>query len=110
MFLHAASILIAAGDVAGPSPLYDPTRLNIGLSCRWEAQCMQRQSRAMRNALKYVSKIRPDTWRIQQCNRNASRRYSRVDWVGFNNCIRNPGLEYRPVRRVPLGIKRNRRR
>lgn len=91
----AAVILSATGSaaVAGPStappPLFDPVILNVGFVCRWEARCMDRQKDSMKSALKYVRKRNPPAWRIQMCNRNAGRKGQRVDWVGFDHCIRN---------------------
>ncbi len=82
----------AAGAQAGP-PLRNPALLNIGLVCHWQAPCMKRQKRAMNKALGYVRKTKPPVWKIEQCNRNASRLRLRVDWTGFNNCIRNRTLE-----------------
>ena len=46
-----------------------------------------------RGALKHVAKYPPASWRIQLCNRNASRGGTRVDWIGFNNCVRNASLQ-----------------
>lgn len=90
----AALILccIAAPALAEPPPLSDPAFLNIGLSCRWETRCINSQKKAMKQALGYVRKGRPATWRIQMCNRNAGRGYQRVDWIGFDHCIRNASL------------------
>lgn len=53
---------------------------------------MSAQQRAMKRALGYVRSQRPPLWKVHQCNRNAARGRSRVDWVGFDNCIRNPML------------------
>ena len=50
---------------------------------------MGSQLRAMDRALDYVSKRRPRPEAVQLCNRNAARKHYRVDWVGFDNCIRN---------------------
>lgn len=67
--------------------------LNIGLVCQWGAACMARQEKAMRKALKFVGKYDPPEWRLHLCNRNAARGgASRVDWIGFDRCIRNPAL------------------
>ena len=94
----AATVLTVAGSAAAearantPPPLYDPVVLNVGFVCRWEARCMDRQKDAMRSALKYVRKRNPPVWRIQLCNRNAGRRGQRVDWIGFDHCIRNEAL------------------
>jgi hypothetical protein len=94
----AALILswIAAPAAAEPPPLSDPAFLNIGLSCRWDMKCIDVQRKAMKRALGYVRKARPPAWRVQLCNRNASRGYQRVDWVGFDHCIRNAALRPPP--------------
>ena len=78
-------------------PLKNPALLNIGFVCRWQANCMETQEKAMRRSLKFVAKYQPETWRIQLCNRNASRTRTRVDWVGYYNCIRNPDLRPPPA-------------
>jgi hypothetical protein len=80
-----------------PPPLYDPVFLNIGFVCHWDRRCMDRQDDARKAALKYVRKKNPPVWRVQLCNRNAGRRGERVDWVGFNHCIRNQGLVPAPA-------------
>lgn len=77
-----------------------PAILNIGYVCRWEARCMRRQEQAMNRVVKYVRKYRPPPWRVGLCNRNASRGRFQVDWIGLNNCMRNPSL------RPPLFRKR----
>ncbi|MEO7257436.1 MAG: hypothetical protein ABIW18_05925 [Sphingomicrobium sp.] len=86
----------AAGAAATPGrwdpPLRNPAVLNIGFVCRWQDRCITRQKGAMVRSLSYVETYRPPTWRIQQCNRNASRGGTRVDWIGFDNCVRNAGL------------------
>jgi hypothetical protein len=87
---------VTAPVAAGLSPLNDPGFLNIGLSCRWENRCMSVQRKAMKRALGYVRKYQPPTWRIQLCNRNAARGYQRVDWIGFDHCIRNEALRPPP--------------
>ncbi|HET9812245.1 MAG TPA: hypothetical protein VFP57_01120 [Sphingomicrobium sp.] len=79
-------------------PLRDPVALNIGVACQWQQKCMSKQKRAMKRALKYVRKSDPPVWRIQACNRNASRGRFRVDWIGFNNCIRNASIRPAPPR------------
>lgn len=76
-------------------PLRNPAILNIGFVCRWETNCIRNQAKAMEHSLKYVEKYDPPAWRIQECNRNASRDGTRVDWVGFGNCMRNPILKPR---------------
>jgi hypothetical protein len=61
---------------------------------------MKTQSKAMKRALKFVSKSQPPPWRVQLCNRNAGRQRVRVDWVGFDNCIRNSTLQPLPARAI----------
>ena len=87
--LLAALVTLCASSGARASPLADPVALNIGLSCQWQQRCMSQQKKAMKRALKYVKNEQPPTWRIELCNRNASRKSRRVDWIGFNNCVRN---------------------
>lgn len=99
----AAMFLFAAAVEARAAPLHDAVSLNIGLNCQWQQRCMSEQKRAMKRALKYVRKEQPPAWRIQLCNRNAGRRRFRVDWVGFNNCIRNVALRPLPA---PRAIKK----
>jgi|SRR5688500_300378 hypothetical protein len=89
-FLFLALLAWSGGDAANPALLMKPAVLNIGRTCRWEARCMGRQERAMKRALSYVRNRRPPAWKVQTCNRNASRGRAKVDWIGFNNCIRNP--------------------
>lgn len=92
----AASALILCCCLGGPSPaappLDNPAFLNIGLGCRWDDRCMTAQSKAMTRALAYVRHAQPSAWRVQLCNRNAKRGYNRVDWIGFDHCIRNQQL------------------
>lgn len=76
-----------------PPPLKNPALLNIGIVCRWQNRCIAAQQRAMRRALGHVKKAGLPAWKIQLCNRNSSRNGTRKDWVGFNNCIRNPALK-----------------
>lgn len=87
---------VTAPAAAGLSPLNDPGFLNIGLSCRWETHCMSTQRKAMKRALGYVRKKQPPAWRVQLCNHNANRGFQRVDWVGFDHCIRNETLQPLP--------------
>ena len=82
----------SAAFAATRAPLHDPVSLNIGLACQWQQKCIRSQTKAMKRALGYVKKAGPPTWRIHLCNRNASRKRGRVDWVGFDNCIRNAAL------------------
>ena len=95
-----ALLFLAAAAEARAAPLHDPVSLNIGLNCQWQQRCISEQKKAMKRALKYVKKEQPPAWRIQLCNKNAGRRRYRVDWVGFNNCIRNAALRPLPARAV----------
>ena len=88
----AAVLSLSVRGHAGPPPLYDGVVLNIGLNCQWQPRCMARQRKAMSDARNFLAKKRPPLWRIHLCNRNAGRTRERVDWVGFNNCIRNADL------------------
>jgi hypothetical protein len=101
-----ALLLPTAATRAGPPPLRKPAMLNIGFICHWQVRCMERQQQAMRKALTFVDQRRPPAWKVQLCNRNAARakargdwRRGRVDWIGFNNCIRNRRLD--PPRSPP---------
>jgi hypothetical protein len=96
--LAAGVFAVSRGAFARPL-LHDPVELNIGVSCQWQARCMIAQRAAMRRSLGFVSKRRPPHWRVQLCNRNAARGGYRVDWIGFDNCIRNASLK-RPTRSV----------
>ena len=95
----------SAAFAASRPPLHDPVSLNIGLACQWQQTCIRSQKKAMKRALGYVKKAGPPTWRIHLCNRNASRKRGRVDWVGFDNCIRNAAL----VQPRPAPKRRSRR-
>ena len=93
--LALAALLFTFASAAAAehnAPVHDSIRLNIGLNCRWERRCIAQQQRAMNSALAFVKANRPAQARIHLCNRNASRGRGRVDWVGFNNCIRNASL------------------
>ena len=92
-----AALLLAQGTgaYASGAPIYDSMRLNIGLNCRWERQCIAAQTHAMHRALSFVKTNRPRQELIHLCNRNAKRSRFRVDWIGFDNCIRNSRLAYR---------------
>jgi len=99
LFFGVGGLALGAVAEARP-PLYaDPVRLNIGYVCKWQVACVEKQQTAMRKALSYVKRYDPPKWKIQQCNRNAARGRSRVDWLGYYNCIRNLDLKRRPVRR-----------
>ena len=90
--LGAAVGLPAAADARSKPPLRNPALLNIGFVCQWQSRCIKQQQRAMQRALAYVKKQRPPAWKIQLCNRNSSRNGTRKDWIGFDNCIRNPRI------------------
>ena len=92
-----AFLLSSGSAVQNPALLMRPAILNIGRTCRWEARCMRRQEQAMNKSISYVKNRRVPKWKIGTCNRNASRGRSGVDWIGLNNCIRNPNL--RPATR-----------
>ena len=100
-----AAIVVAALTVPArvdarsfsPPPLYDPVFLNMGFVCRWDSRCMDRQKDAMNRSLRYVRKKNPPSWRLALCNRNAGRRGQRVDWIGFDHCIRNEALRPAPL-------------
>lgn len=94
--LGLAVVWPAGAEARTKPPLRNPALLNIGFVCRWQANCIRSQKRAMARALQYVKKYPPPAWKIQLCNRNSSRNGTRKDWVGFNNCIRNPALRPPP--------------
>jgi hypothetical protein len=101
-----AALLAAIGfsaSSARTSVLHDPVALNIGINCQWQSRCIAQQRSAMKRALGFVAKARPPQWRIQLCNRNASRGGNRVDWLGFDHCIRNSRL------REPASVRKRRR-
>ena len=81
------------------APIYDPVKLNIGISCQWQLSCERRQLAAMSQAHSFIAHQHPPLWRIHLCNRNARRAPTRLDWVGFNDCIRNRKLRRPPQRR-----------
>jgi hypothetical protein len=92
--------LIGGGPQApAMAPLYDPVILNIGINCQWQQSCEERQRSAMMHAAQFIAATHPQLWRIHLCNRNARRGPARVDWVGFNGCIRNSSLPPPPRRR-----------
>ncbi|HEX5258747.1 MAG TPA: hypothetical protein VFW35_08200 [Sphingomicrobium sp.] len=94
----AAILLIAwQARAYALAPLHDPVALNIGINCQWQRTCQRRQQQAMAEARQYVATARPALWRIHMCNKNARRGAASVDWIGFENCVRNPQL--RPPRR-----------
>ena len=107
IFAAGAALAIIPGPAdADQRPiLYDAVALNIGVNCQWQTHCMKQQRSAMKHALGYVSAENPPQWKIHLCNRNASRGGVRVDWIGYNHCIRNPSLKPPP----PRPRKRSRR-
>ena len=92
--------LIALGaDGHAAAPLFDPVTLNIGINCQWQQRCERRQLKAMARARDFIAKKHPPLWQIHLCNRNARRGPSRIDWVGFNACVRNARLAAPRARR-----------
>ena len=94
--IAAAAVLAMSNAGHAAAPLYDAVVLNIGVTCQWQQRCIARQRHAMDAARKYLAKYNPPVWRIHLCNRNAAKSPQRVDWVGFNNCIRNAALRPPP--------------
>jgi hypothetical protein len=94
----ALAFMESAGPARAAAPIYDPVVLNIGINCQWQPRCQQQQRKAMADAAKYIAAKHPPLWKIHLCNRNARRSTARVDWVGFNRCIRNKRLG-QPARR-----------
>ena len=72
-----------------------PVMGNIASICCWQRACIARQEIAMRQALAFVGQRQTSVRKVELCNRNAARRNRGVDWVGFNNCIRNPKVKPR---------------
>ena len=90
----AICVAAAAPAEAKLPPLRDPVFLNIGFVCQWQERCIQRQQSAMKRAIAYTRKYKPPAWKIHLCNRRAvQRRSGRVDWISYNNCIRNPAVQ-----------------
>jgi len=96
LFLASAG---AQAQTRPPPPVRDPALLNIGFVCRWQNACIAKQRRAMTAALTFVRNARPPAWKVQICNRNSGRNGTRKDWIGFNNCIRNPKVRRPAARR-----------
>jgi hypothetical protein len=94
--LILGTFAVACIGRSAPPPLYDPVALGIGLNCSWQQHCIADQKRAMKRALKFVAKYRPPEWRVHLCNKNAGRSAARVDWAGFDHCIRNETLRPLP--------------
>lgn len=95
--IGAALLLSAfpAGSATRRAILYDPVALNIGVGCQWQPECMIKQRTAMASALTYVAQKKPSENLVHLCNRNASRVGGRVDWIGYDHCIRNRKLKRR---------------
>ncbi|NUQ17605.1 MAG: hypothetical protein HOP95_04000 [Sphingomonas sp.] len=95
--LAVAALGLMAWQAQGRThaPLYNPVMLNVGISCQWQQSCERRQLDAMARASSFIASTHPPLWRIHLCNRNARRGTARVDWVGFDNCIRNTQLRLR---------------
>lgn len=90
---------IVSTDASARTRQAHPVIQNIGGLCGWRKQCMALQQRSMQSALSFVaSSRRLPMWRVHLCNRNASRASNKIDWVGFDACIRNKKLK-RPKRR-----------
>jgi len=95
------TLYFAAATAAPARAPADPVSKNIRTTCKSQKRCMTEQRAAMRRALNYLGTARPPGWRLQICNKNASRGQLRVDWVGFDNCIRNASLRPAPPPRKP---------
>jgi len=109
-YLLALVAAALATPARGGAPITDPSTLNIGLNCQWQQRCIREHKGAKKRALRYVEKYRPPAWRIQLCNRNARRGTLRVDWVGFDHCVRNETLREPPPPPPIARKKRSRRR
>jgi hypothetical protein len=95
----ALALVASAAGAETAAPIYDPVTLNVGVSCQWQQTCQRRQMKAMVAARKYMAAKNPSLAKIHLCNRNARRGTAKVDWIGFNDCIRNPHLLPRQGRR-----------
>ena len=91
----AVALSVSAGSAGAKlPPLRDPVFLNIGFVCQWQEDCIQKQQKAMKQALAYGKKAKPTNWQVQFCNRRATfRRSGRIDWISYNSCIRSPKLK-----------------
>ncbi len=96
--LAALALAACAYHARAAAPLYDPVILNIGINCQWKQHCEHKQRDAMKDAGQFIAARHPPLWKVHMCNRNARRATARVDWVGFNSCIRNSRLG-QPARR-----------
>jgi hypothetical protein len=97
--LVALALAACAQQARAAAPLYDPVILNIGINCQWQQHCERKQRDSMKDAARFIAARHPPLWKIHLCNRNARRGSARIDWVGFNSCIRNGSLEEPPRRR-----------
>jgi hypothetical protein len=97
--LAALALAACAFEARAAAPLYDPVILNIGINCQWQQRCERQQRKAMSDAAKFIAAKHPPLWKIHLCNRNARRGTSRVDWVGFERCIRNKRVGQSAARR-----------
>lgn len=94
--LKLVGLAVAMGAAGGAAlaklpPLRDPVFLNIGFVCQWQDACIQKQQKAMKQALAYGKRAKPSNWSVQFCNRRATfRRSGRIDWISYYACIRNP--------------------
>jgi hypothetical protein len=86
------ALVAEASGAPAAAPLYDPVVLNVGINCQWQPRCERHQLKAMKTARKFITRRHPPIWRVHLCNRNARRGTARLDWIGFDNCIRNPNL------------------
>lgn len=94
----AALAFLALGSAGrSTAPIYDPVALNIGINCQWQERCERRQHKALRDAARFIAAKNPPLSKIHLCNRNARRGPARVDWVGFNACVRNTRLSAAPA-------------
>jgi hypothetical protein len=87
-----STLVFDAARARAVAPLYDPVALNVGINCHWEQLCERRQLKAMNTARRFISHKHPALWRVHLCNKNARRGTARLDWIGFDHCIRNPNL------------------
>ena len=96
MRLTLVGLAVVAGTAGAAAsakvpPLRDPVFLNIGFVCQWQEACIQKQQKAMKQALAYGKRAKPSNWAVQFCNRRATfRRSGRIDWISYYACIRNP--------------------
>lgn len=97
--IAALALAASPAEAGAVAPLYDPVVLNVGVNCQWQRTCERRQMSAMNKARQFIAARNPPLWRIHLCNRNAARSPARIDWVGFNSCIRNSKLSPPRARR-----------